>query len=267
MMAHSDSEYSDDNHEHLDQLASPPSPPSAAFIEKFLHNQEDAGISSSEYEMGLFRIDSENDGDVDSELGLPALDQESSLHPSDESEPNSNNDRDHWRGSLPLYTTSVDVDFAEAMIVAPVDLEEGNILRIDMGMRRILVVEVPKGGVKSGETFNAPFQMHHTPLSDLEAFRHKAYNDGHYHSWIAKLFGCTEKGADCHSIINAVCCPCCKFTSVHPICFDIDSAYLNTIFDLLRTLLSIIVDCHVKIAFELVWQTHLFHITNSSTKK
>jgi len=41
-----------------------------------------------------------------------------------------------------LYKTSVDVDFAEASIVAPVDVEEGNILRVDMGLRRILVAEV-----------------------------------------------------------------------------------------------------------------------------
>ena len=212
MKAHSENEYSADHHQQLDQPVSPPSPPSAAFIEKFLHNQEDAGISSGEFELGLFRISSENDDEADSGLGLPVSDKESSLHPSDESEvKNSNNGRDQWRGSLPLYTTSVDVDFAEATVVAPVDLEEGNLLRIDMGMRRILVVEVPKGGVKSGETFNAPFQMHHTPLSDLEAFRNKAYNDGHYHSWITKLFGFTEKGPDWHSRINAVCCPCCKF--------------------------------------------------------
>jgi hypothetical protein len=52
-----------------------------------------------------------------------------------------NNNQDKWHGSLPLYTTSVEVDYAEAVIVAPVDLEGGNILRVDMGLHKILVVQ------------------------------------------------------------------------------------------------------------------------------
>lgn len=202
------------HHTHLDhnELTAPPSPPSAAFIEKFLHHQEDAGMSSGEFELGLFRIDSANEDEADGAAASSLELEECSLHPSDECERDSSSCcRDNWRGSLPLYTTSVDVDFAEAAIVAPIDLEEGNILRVDMGMRRILVAQVPEGGVKCGETFKAPYQIHHTPMSDLEAFRHKAYNDGHYHGWVTKLFGWYEKGTECYSGVGAACCPCCKF--------------------------------------------------------
>lgn len=79
--------------------------------------------------------------------------QHESNHNSEECETNSINKRssNEWTGSLPLYTTSVDIDYAEAT------LEEGTILRVDMGLRRILVVETPHGGVKSGETFKVPY--------------------------------------------------------------------------------------------------------------
>jgi hypothetical protein len=130
---------------HLNEQSAPPSPPSAAFIEKFLHQQEDAGMSSGEFELGLFRIDdSGNEDEASSELDAP-ISEARSQHPSDEESDHNNknyNSKADWRGSLPLYTTSVDVDFAEAAVLAPVDLEEGNILRVDMGLRRILVVEV-----------------------------------------------------------------------------------------------------------------------------
>ena len=49
----------------------PPSPPSAAFVEKFLHHQEDdvggggAVASSGEFELGLFTIDSVHDEQVE----------------------------------------------------------------------------------------------------------------------------------------------------------------------------------------------------------
>lgn len=201
---------------HHHELAAPPTPPSAAFIEKFLHHQEDAAMSSGEFELGLFRIDGDEDDDANERESTVEL-EGGSPHPSDESEPNNNNNnitsKDNWRGSLPLYTTSVDVDFAEATIVAPVDLEEGNILRIDMGLRRILVVQVPDGGVKSGEIFKAPYQIHHTPMSDLEAFRSKAYNEGHYHGWVSKLLGCCEQGAHSSSL-GAICCPCILLSTV-----------------------------------------------------
>ena len=82
-------------------------------------------------------------------------------HPLEEpAETNSINNKrsgNEWTGSLPLYTTSVDIDYAEATIVAPLTLEEGTILRVDMGLRRILVVETPHGGVESGETFKVPY--------------------------------------------------------------------------------------------------------------
>eukprot|EP00804_Cyclotella_cryptica_P010889 CCRYP_008794-RB/>CCRYP_008794-RB protein AED:0.26 eAED:0.26 QI:254/1/1/1/0.5/0.66/3/152/416 len=199
----------------------PPSPPSAAFIETFLHHQESAGgcsgMSSGEFELGLFRIDSGNDDERPQDNRCRGGDAqpfgEGSQHDVDDtvrsSSSNMNTNQDHWHGSLPLYTTSVDVDYAEATIVAPVDLEGGNILRVDMGMHRILVVQAPEGGVRCGEKFTAPYQIHHTPLSELEAFRAKAYNDGHYHGWIAKLFGCCEGHP-----FGAVCCPCVLLSTV-----------------------------------------------------
>lgn len=150
--------------EHYRELpTAPPSPPSAAFVEKFLHHQEDdVGVTSSsgEFELGLFTIDSVHEDQAECEGAAVTMAQhDESNHPSDESETsNSNkNGSNEWTGSLPLYTTSVDIDYAEATIVAPITLEEGMILRVDMGLRRILVVETPSGGVKSGETFKVPY--------------------------------------------------------------------------------------------------------------
>ena len=95
-------------------------------------------MSSGEFELGLFRIDSGNDDDVE---GGRSLEVDGSQHDHDGA--NEDNDsKDKWRGSLPLYNTSVDVDYTEATVVAPVDLDEGSILRVDMGMRKILVVQV-----------------------------------------------------------------------------------------------------------------------------
>lgn len=104
-------------------------------------------MSSGEFELGLFRIDSGNDDDrpqdiSGAEVAQPSSDE--SQHDDDaggSNNSNVNNNRDKWHGSLPLYTTSVEVDYAEATIVAPVALEAGNILRVDMGMHRILVVQ------------------------------------------------------------------------------------------------------------------------------
>ncbi|KAL7522494.1 hypothetical protein ACHAWX_007180 [Stephanocyclus meneghinianus] len=209
---------------HLHDISPPPSPPSAAFIETFLHHQESAGgcsgVSSGEFELGLFRIDSGNDDDrpqdiSGAEVAQPSSDE--SQHDDDaggSSHSSVNNNRDKWHGSLPLYTTSVEVDYAEATIVAPVDLEGGNILRVDMGMHRILVVQAPEGGVRCGEKFTVPYQIYHTPLSELEQFRVKAYNDGHYHGWIANLFGCCEGSPWHYNLFGAICCPCVLLSTV-----------------------------------------------------
>ena len=131
---------------HSATTTTPSSPPSAAFIEKFLHHQEDIGRSSGDFGLGLFRIDSGNDNEDDNDDGTrynPTLDFESkSQHQLNQCGIKTLSNNTEWKGSLPLYKTSVDVDFAEASIVAPVDVEEGNILRVDMGLRRILVAEV-----------------------------------------------------------------------------------------------------------------------------
>ena len=80
-------------------------------------------------------------------------------------------------GLSPLYNTSVHVGYTEATIVAPVDLEEGNILSksdsFTVYLALPLLINV-NAGVKSGKMFTAPYQIHHTPLSELEAFRAEA---------------------------------------------------------------------------------------------
>jgi hypothetical protein len=130
-------------------------------------------MSSGEFELGLFRIDSGNDDDVE---GGRSLEVDGSQHDHDGA--NEDNDsKDKWRGSLPLYNTSVHVDYTEATIVAPVDLEEGNILSksdsFTVYLALPLLINV-NAGVKSGKMFTAPYQIHHTPLSKLEAFRAEA---------------------------------------------------------------------------------------------
>ena len=112
-----------------------------------------------EQDIDVFQIDSDDDDDEvegDVEMQSPSNSVEAELHAL---KSGSTNNSDHCDGnnresrhesphdhhdefSHILYTTPVDVDYAEATIVAPADLPEGSIMRVYMGMHRIIVVEV-----------------------------------------------------------------------------------------------------------------------------
>lgn len=108
-----------------------------------------SGSSSSIHgnDFNLFRIDSEGDSDLD-DLDLRSLSNNLSANYSERNglqrdcEQDDTSSNSHHDLSHDLFMTPVDVDFAEATIVAPVDLPEGSILRVYMGRHRILVVEV-----------------------------------------------------------------------------------------------------------------------------
>ncbi len=97
--------------------------------------------------LNLFRIDSECDSDLD-DVDLRRLSSNLSANYSERNGRQRDCERDDTSSdnlhdmSHDLYMTPVDVDFAEASIVAPVDLSEGSILRVYMGRHRILVSEV-----------------------------------------------------------------------------------------------------------------------------
>lgn len=115
-----------------------------------------------------------------------------------------------------VFRTSVNVDFAESSVVAPCDLPEGHNLRVDLGRGRILVVQVPFGGVKKGDTFYAPYRIYDKPdeaqreyKPSVESPRNRSVG-----AWRASLCGCCEFGP-CHpTALGAFICQCCKFVII-----------------------------------------------------
>ena len=113
-----------------------------------------------------------------------------------------------------VFRTPVSVDFAESSVVAPCDLPEGHNLRVDLGRGRILVVQVPFGGAKKGDTFYAPYRIYDKPdeaqreyKPSVESPRNRSVG-----AWRASLCGCCEFGP-CHpTALGAFICQCCKLS-------------------------------------------------------
>ena len=113
-----------------------------------------------------------------------------------------------------VFRTPVNVDFAESSVVAPCDLPEGHNLRVDLGRGRILVVQVPFGGVKKGDTFYAPYRIYDKPDEAAREYQPSVDSPRNRKvgAWRASLCGCCEFGP-CHpSSVGAFICQCCKFS-------------------------------------------------------
>jgi hypothetical protein len=185
---------------------------SPSSVENFLHEQEgsstDAGSlkTLSNVDLGVFRIDSQEDvGDEDNDVDtLPSTNKKDQNCDEKDGDINLIHDN-HCHDNLPLYKATTTIDYAEATIVAPVDLSEGSLLRVDIGRHRILVAEVPTGGVHAGDVFTAPYRTWHSPLTTLELYREKAYNAGRYHGWIA------DTGPSYSTTVEAFVCPCGEY--------------------------------------------------------
>jgi len=111
-----------------------------------------------------------------------------------------------------VFRTPVDVDFAESAVVAPCDLPEGHNLRVDLGRGRILVVQVPFGGVKKGDTFHAPYRIYDKPDEAAREYKPSVESPRSrtVGTWRASLCGCCEFGP-CHpTSLGAFICQCCK---------------------------------------------------------
>ena len=114
-----------------------------------------------------------------------------------------------------VFQTPVNVDYAESSVVAPCDLPEFHNLRVDLGRGRILVVQVPFGGVKKGDTFSAPYRIYDKPdegnreyMPSVDSPRNRTVG-----AWRASLCGCCEFGP-CHpTSLGAFICQCCKLPS------------------------------------------------------
>eukprot|EP00970_Alexandrium_tamarense_P005042 scaffold824_cov175-Alexandrium_tamarense.AAC.13 len=127
---------------------------SPSSVENFLHEQEgsstDAGSlkTLSSVDLGVFRIDTQEDvGDEDNDVDtLPSTNKKDQNCDEKDGDINLIHDN-HCHDNLPLYKATTTIDYAEATIVAPVDLSEGSLLRVDIGRHRILVAEVPTGGM------------------------------------------------------------------------------------------------------------------------
>lgn len=109
------------------------------------------------------------------------------------------------------FTTSVDLNFAEGAIVAPCDLPEGRVLRVDMGRGRILVTQIPYGGVREGETFYAPYRVHEKPPEKNQEYPPVGISARSFTTerWRVSLFGCCEYGP-CHPSFLGAFCYCCQ---------------------------------------------------------
>jgi len=119
-----------------------------------------------------------------------------------------------------VFRTPVNVDYAESSVVAPCDLPEGHNLRVDLGRGRILVVQVPFGGVKKGDTFSAPYRIYDKPdegnreyMPSVDSPRNRTVG-----VWRASLCGCCEFGWHPTSL-GAFICQCCKLPSTDRHCF------------------------------------------------
>ena len=113
-----------------------------------------------------------------------------------------------------VFRTPVNVDFAESSVVAPCDLPEGHNLRVDLGRGRILVVQVPFGGAKKGDTFYAPYRIYDKPDEAAREYQPSVDSPRNRKvgAWRASLCGCCEFGP-CHpSSLGAFLCQCCKFS-------------------------------------------------------
>ena len=114
-----------------------------------------------------------------------------------------------------VFQTPVNVDYAESSVVAPCDLPEFHNLRVDLGRGRILVVQVPFGGAKKGDTFSAPYRIYDKPdegnreyMPSVDSPRNRTVG-----AWRASLCGCCEFGP-CHpTSLGAFICQCCKLPS------------------------------------------------------
>ena len=113
-----------------------------------------------------------------------------------------------------VFRTPVNVDFAESSVVAPCDLPEGHNLRVDLGRGRILVVQVPFGGAKKGDSFYAPYRIYDKPDEAAREYQPSVDSPRNRKvgAWRASLCGCCEFGP-CHpSSLGAFLCQCCKFS-------------------------------------------------------
>mmetsp|Transcript_9914 Transcript_9914/g.15265 ORF Transcript_9914/g.15265 Transcript_9914/m.15265 type:complete len:371 (+) Transcript_9914:183-1295(+) len=104
-----------------------------------------------------------------------------------------------------LYKTDVHIEFAEAAVVAPCDLNQGHLLRVDLGENKILVAQVPPGGVQEGETFHALYRIH-TLRRSKSMHKKMATQWRPGNDWHVDFFGCFDHGV-CHpSVIYSFCC-------------------------------------------------------------
>ena len=118
-----------------------------------------------------------------------------------------------------VFQTPVNVDYAESSVVAPCDLPEFHNLRVDLGRGRILVVQVPFGGAKKGDTFSAPYRIYDKPdegnreyMPSVDSPRNRTVG-----AWRASLCGCCEFGP-CHpTSLGAFICQCCKLPMIRDI--------------------------------------------------
>ena len=115
-----------------------------------------------------------------------------------------------------VFRTPVDLDFAEGSVVAPCDLPEGHVLRVDLGRGRILVAQVPFGGVEQGERFYAPYRIYDKPDDQAREYEPSPESPSNraVGAWRASLCGCCEFGP-CHpSFLGAFICQCCESSSI-----------------------------------------------------
>lgn len=115
-----------------------------------------------------------------------------------------------------IYTTDVELQDVEAIVVAPCDLPEGYVLRVDLGDGRTLVTQIPFGGVTRGDVFTTLYRIHGQP-PPVKPKRKKDVrfldpDDEHWRpateKWKADLCGCCEFGP-CHPSYLGACCLNC----------------------------------------------------------